>query len=699
MSHNAWTKTTLADYEAARTTSLHDWIRLARDIIANHAGLLDTVTRYLDASGDAARILVARETLCLGLQEIVDTSDHNHFESWDAALVLVELQPIRAIPLTRWLANPLRATVDRYHLASGAEKRARTEDEEEAANGEKVQDKSIRSEISSQEEKNKTISLDGHIKFLELIETTLKMNDRRTRDWTALSRACLDYPECQTRHIKQKVKRVLQERRDRKQLRFWADIKKTEGDIHQILPKVRQMVDDRHPAMDDFFVESLAEHLGSLASASKKSPGNLLEWNEPIRKLVTAKMVDLHVRYYPGRPFHHVQSHFTELFSLADVELGILSACECAECAEDWNLTTSIRSNEALLRLHWSREKAGLLRRVLELHRDFKTAMYSKFEGFEKKLRNWTRADVDYVLQLAHPVDDRGNLEGNTFGPICDFPYFTCLWLNGGPADVAALGACGHASSQASWRASRAVRCAMASASAGSYSSYALEEEQQQPLQVLHSASVKDSQPGRVEGERKMQKHIKCVIVGDGAVGKTSMLISYTTGSFPLEYVPTVFDNYSALIDVNNEPVNLGLWDTAGQEDYDRLRPLSYPDTHVFIMCYSVVSRSSFQNITQKWYPEIQTHCKGTPFILVGTKIDLRMDAETLQRLVQIQQSPLNQMDGERMKNNIGALQYLECSALTGQGLKDVFDTAIRIAFKASKKRSKNSGGGGCLLL
>jgi len=201
-----------------------------------------------------------------------------------------------------------------------------------------------------------------------------------------------------------------------------------------------------------------------------------------------------------------------------------------------------------------------------------------------------------------------------------------------------------------------------------------------------------------------MQKHIKCVIVGDGAVGKTSLLISYTTGSFPTQYVPTVFDNYSALIDVNNQPVNLGLWDTAGQEDYDRLRPLSYPDTHVFIVCYSVVMRSSFQNITSKWCPEIMQHCPGTPFILVGTKIDLRNDAETVQRLVASGYQPLSPMDGERMKSSIGALQYLECSALTGQGLKDVFDTAIRIAIKGSRgvrqNGGKNKGGGSsCMIL
>ncbi|KAI5453491.1 Rho GTPase protein rac1 [Naganishia albida] len=193
-------------------------------------------------------------------------------------------------------------------------------------------------------------------------------------------------------------------------------------------------------------------------------------------------------------------------------------------------------------------------------------------------------------------------------------------------------------------------------------------------------------------------RSIKCVVVGDGAVGKTCLLISYTTNSFPSEYVPTVFDNYSAQIQVDGSPVSLGLWDTAGQEDYDRLRPLSYPATDVFLICFSIVSPPSFENVRTKWYPEVQHHCPSTPKILVGTKLDLRRDQVTLDKLKAKRQVPVEYSQGVAMANEIKAAKYLECSALTQQNLKTVFDEAIRVVLNPNR-RSGKSKRNNCVLM
>jgi Ras-related C3 botulinum toxin substrate 1 len=194
-------------------------------------------------------------------------------------------------------------------------------------------------------------------------------------------------------------------------------------------------------------------------------------------------------------------------------------------------------------------------------------------------------------------------------------------------------------------------------------------------------------------------QNIKCVVVGDGAVGKTCLLISYTTNAFPGEYIPTVFDNYSANVMVDGKPVNLGLWDTAGQEDYDRLRPLSYPQTDVFLVCFSVISPSSYENVKSKWFPEISHHAPGVPFLLVGTKIDLRDDDEQVARLREKGLEPISETRGIQMANQLGSQKYLECSALTQKGLKNVFDEAIRSVLTSKAQKSTKKGGNACAIL
>ncbi|KAJ8021842.1 Cdc42-like [Holothuria leucospilota] len=140
---------------------------------------------------------------------------------------------------------------------------------------------------------------------------------------------------------------------------------------------------------------------------------------------------------------------------------------------------------------------------------------------------------------------------------------------------------------------------------------------------------------------------------------------------------------------IGGEPYTLELCDTVGQEDYDRFRPLSFPQTAVFLVCFSVVSPSSFENVKEKWQPEITRHCPSTPFLLVGTKIDLRDDSTVIDRLHRDNQKPITVEQGENLAKELEAFKYVECSALTQEGLKNVFDEAILAAFEPPKLLQK----------
>ncbi|KAM3966814.1 ras-like GTP-binding protein RhoL [Aphomia sociella] len=168
------------------------------------------------------------------------------------------------------------------------------------------------------------------------------------------------------------------------------------------------------------------------------------------------------------------------------------------------------------------------------------------------------------------------------------------------------------------------------------------------------------------------KKPLKITVVGDGMVGKTCLLYVYSNNEFPKEYVPTVFDNYNGTIMVDGEEHELSLWDTAGQEDYERLRPLSYPHTGCFLVCYSVSSRPSYDNVVHKWYPELKHFSGSVPIVLVATKIDLRSTDAAV----------ISTHEGKKLKKKIRAVKLVECSALERINTNEVFEEAVRAALR-----------------
>ncbi|KAI6102800.1 P-loop containing nucleoside triphosphate hydrolase protein [Pisolithus sp. B1] len=209
----------------------------------------------------------------------------------------------------------------------------------------------------------------------------------------------------------------------------------------------------------------------------------------------------------------------------------------------------------------------------------------------------------------------------------------------------------------------------------------------------------------------------KLVIVGDGACGKTSLLCSFALGEFPKEYQPTIFENYVAEIRLDGKPVQLALWDTAGQEEYEfshiflyvlvtdlahttlqRLRPLSYSKSHVILIAFAIDTPDSLDNVTVKWIEEVRSICGPTiPILLVGCKADLRPppDSPDIGNYV-------SRAQAERVANEIGARAYKECSALKIEGVDDVFEAATRASMlmregvpSALHHRRKSSGRSG----
>ncbi|XP_008054592.2 rho-related GTP-binding protein RhoD, partial [Carlito syrichta] len=154
----------------------------------------------------------------------------------------------------------------------------------------------------------------------------------------------------------------------------------------------------------------------------------------------------------------------------------------------------------------------------------------------------------------------------------------------------------------------------------------------------------------------------------------------------PQSYTPTVFERYNVTLQMKGKPVHLQIWDTAGQDDYDRLRPLFYPDASVLLLCFDVTSPHSFDNVFNRWYPEVNHFCKKVPIIVVGCKTDLRKDKLLVKRLRKNGQEPVTYHRGQEVARSVGAVAYLECSARLHDNVHAVFQEAAEVALSSPSR-------------
>ncbi|CED85293.1 signal transducer [Phaffia rhodozyma] len=216
-----------------------------------------------------------------------------------------------------------------------------------------------------------------------------------------------------------------------------------------------------------------------------------------------------------------------------------------------------------------------------------------------------------------------------------------------------------------------------------------------QPTSVSRQSYEDYSKPStEIPNRRRPDVSRKLVVVGDGGCGKTCLLTVYAHDRFPVNYVPTVFENFVTQVQYESKVVELALWDTAGQEDFDRLRPLSYNDTDVVLIVFACNHRPSLENVKDKWHPEISHFLENTPLLLVCAKIDLRTDPQTLALMAAQGTQPISRVEGEAVAREIGG-KYFECSSKTGVGVKQVFEGALKESLKGKFSFGIGSGGSG----
>ncbi len=191
---------------------------------------------------------------------------------------------------------------------------------------------------------------------------------------------------------------------------------------------------------------------------------------------------------------------------------------------------------------------------------------------------------------------------------------------------------------------------------------------------------------------------VKCVVVGDGAVGKTNMLESFISDFYEPRQLGWL-DKVTAAATVNGKLIAVEARDTPGQEEGAPLRRVFYSGADVFIVCYSVQNSTSLENVRNAWIPEIRKHCPKVPFLLVGAQNDVRSDEAAQNRLRAKGRRLVDVQAAVQTGADVGAAAVMECSAKTREGVDEVFAAAIILALRsADAAAGDDSYGGYCVV-
>ncbi|UCC19575.1 MAG: GTP-binding protein [Promethearchaeota archaeon] len=182
----------------------------------------------------------------------------------------------------------------------------------------------------------------------------------------------------------------------------------------------------------------------------------------------------------------------------------------------------------------------------------------------------------------------------------------------------------------------------------------------------------------------EIQKYsFKITVIGDGSVGKTSLITKFTKGGFQKEYIKTIGAQFSIYDkEIDGDQIRLIFWDIAGQEDFNFLRPSFYRESRAAIIVYSLeendLGKRSFKNITN-WHEDIKKFCGEIPITIFANKVDL------------IDEKNLKTNKIENLVKTRNFLGYCITSAKTGQGVIDAFNILIEELYYKSKALSSAS--------